>query len=158
MRVLVLAAVAILFLTSGAAGAVECNALTPADIKAVTGADVQPLSSAGSPEHGCPPFKEADGKPFLVVERHRGPDRYRLTVEAIPPDVYTKKTPVPGLGDEAVLLADPMGRLRSLVARKGEVTVVVSPRTYDKVSGGKAQQRISDAQLKQLAQRALAAK
>jgi len=36
--------------------------------------------------------------------------------------------------------------------------VVLSPRTYDKVSEGKVQQRISDAQLKQLAEKALAAK
>lgn len=54
--------------------------------------------------------------------------------------------------------ADGTGRLRTLVARKGEVTVVVSPRTYDKTTGGKVQQKISDVQLKQLAERALAAK
>jgi hypothetical protein len=62
------------------------------------------------------------------------------------------------VGDEAILLSDGTGRLRTLVARKGEVTVVVSPRTYDKIAGGKVQQKISDAQLKQLAERALAAK
>ena len=156
-RIPVLIAAALL-LSGRAAGAVECNALTPADIKAVTGAEVQPLPSGGSPEHGCPVFKDAGGKPYLEVERHRGPDKYQLTVKALPPDIYTKTTPVPGLGDEAVLLTDGTGRLRSLVARKGEVTVVVSPRTYDKVSEGKVQHRISDVQLVQLAGRALAAK
>lgn len=158
MRCIPLLAAAALLLTGRDARAVECNALTPADIKAVTGADVQPLPSGGSPEHGCPVIKETNGQPYLAVERHRGPDKYQLTVKALPPDIYAKTTPVPGLGDEAVLLTDTTGRLRSLVARKGEVTVMVSPRTYDKVSGGKVQQRISDAQLKQLAQKALAAK
>lgn len=158
MRSTAAVATATLLLAGGAAGAVECNVLTPADIKAVTGADVQPLPSGGSPERGCPLFKDSDGGPYLEVERHRGADKYRLAVNALPPDIYTRTTPVPGLGEEAVLLADATGRLRSLVARKGEVTVVVSPRTHDKSSGGKVQQRISDAQLKLLAERALAAK
>jgi hypothetical protein len=149
---------ALLFLPVAVARGAECNVLTPADIKAVTGADVQAPPAGGSPEHGCPPYKQADGHPYLEVERKRGPDTYQLAVDAIPPDIYTKRTPVSGLGDEAVLLSDAAGRLRSLVARKGEVTVVVSPRTYDKIVGGKVQQKISDAQLKQLAERALAAK
>jgi hypothetical protein len=158
MRCIPLLAAAALLLTGRDALAVECDALTPADIKAVTGADVQPLPPGGSAEHGCPTFKDASGKPYLEVERHRRPDKYPLVVKALPPDIYTKTTTVPGLGDEAVLLTDGTGRLRSLVARKGEVTVVLSPRTYDKVSEGKVQQRISDAQLKQLAEKALAAK
>ena len=149
---------AALVLTAGAAGAVECSVLTPADIKAVTGADVQPLPPGGSPEHGCPVIKESNGQPYLAVERHRGADKYQLSVKALPPDIYPPTTPVPGLGDEAVLLTDATGRLRSLVARKGEVAVVVSPRTHDKSSGGKVQHQISDAQLKQLAERALAAR
>ena len=157
MRLAVLAAV-LLLLTGAAARGPECNVLTPADIKAVTGADVQPLPAGGSAEHGCPPFKEADGHAYLVVERQRGPDKYQLSVAAIPPDIYTKRTPVPGLGDEAVLLSDATGRLRALVARRGEVTVVLSPRTYDKIVNGKVQYKISDAQLRQLAERALAAK
>ena len=76
MRSAVLAAV-LLLLAGAAARGPECNVLTPADIKAVTGADVQPLPPGGSAEHGRPPFKEADGHAYLVVERQRGPDKYR---------------------------------------------------------------------------------
>jgi hypothetical protein len=147
---------ALLLLPVRAALGAECNVLTPADIKAVTGADVQAPVPEASAGQGCPPFKQTDGHPYLEVERHRGSEKYQLALKAVPPDIYTRQTPVSGLGDEAVLMSDGTGRLRSLVARKGEVTIVLSPRTYDKIVGGKLQQKISDAQLKQLAERALA--
>ncbi len=104
MRCAALAAV-LLFLPLGVAAGAECNALTAADVKAVTGVDVQAPPAAAEKGHGCSPYKQTDGQPYLVVERRQGPDTYRLAVEAVPADIYTKRNPVTGLGDEAMLMS-----------------------------------------------------
>ena len=161
MRSTVLA-VTLLVLGSGVARAADaqpCNVLTAADIKAVTGDNVQPLAKGASPgAGGCANFKDASGHAYLGVNRHRGAGAYQIAVSSVPADVYPDRKPVPGLGDEAVLMKDETGRLRYLIARKGDTTVVLFPLTYDKASGGKVQYKISDAQLRQLGERALAAK
>jgi hypothetical protein len=77
MRCSALAA-ALLFVPLGVAEGGECNALTPADVKAVTGVDVQAPPAGEDKGHGCSPYKQTDGQPYLVVERRRGPDTYRL--------------------------------------------------------------------------------
>jgi hypothetical protein len=128
-----------------------CNVLTLADIKAVTGVDVQPLARGGSPgAGGCANFKTADDHAYLGVNRYRGPGKYETAVASVPESVYPKRTPVPGLGDEAVLMKDDTGKLRYLVARKGETTVVLFPLSF--------KQPMSDDQLRKLAERALVAK
>jgi len=152
---------AFFFRTVAEARAAEppCNVLTVADVKAVTGQDVQPLAKGESPgAGGCANFRTPDGHAFLGVDRHRGAGAYQTAVGSVPTDVYPQRAPVPGLGDEAMLMKDDTGRMRYLVARKGETTVVLFPLTYNKVVNGKVQYKISDAQLQQLAERALAAK
>ena len=160
MRPALLAA-GVVFITVAELRAAEppCNVLTPTDVKAVTGQEVQPLAKGESPgAGGCANFRTPDGHAFLGVDRHRGAGAYRTAVGSVPKDIYPQRSPVPGLGDEAVLMKDDTGRMRYLVARKGETTVVLFPLTYDKVVNGKVQYKISDAQLQQLAERALAAK
>ena len=160
MRSALLAA-GVVFVTVVDARAAEppCNVLTVADVKAVTGQDVQPLAKGESPgAGGCANFRTPDGHAFLGVDRHRGAGAYQTAVGSVPTDVYPQRAPVPSLGDEAMLMKDDTGRMRYLVARKGETTVVLFPLTYDKVVNGKVQYKISDAQLRQLAERALAAK
>jgi hypothetical protein len=150
------AAVAAVLLLTGwqakkASQPADCNVLTPADIKGVTGVEVQPLPRGSSPgAGGCANFQTVDGTAYLGVSRYRGPGKYQTAVASVPESVYPKRTPVTGLGDEAVLMKDETGLLRYLVARKGETTVVLFP-----LSGAK---KMSDDQLRQLAERALAAK
>jgi hypothetical protein len=151
------AAVAAVFLLTGwqakkaAESADSCNVLTPADIKAVTGVEVEPLPRGSSPgAGGCANFKTHDGNAYLGVNRYRGSGKYQTAVGSVPESVYPKRTPVTGLGDEAVLMKDETGMLRYLVARKGETTVVLFPLS--------AARKMSDDQLRQLAERALAAK
>jgi hypothetical protein len=150
------AAVAAVLLLTGwqakkASQPADCNVLTPADIKAVTGVEVQPLPRGGSPgAGGCANFKTADGHAYLGVNRYRGPGKYQTAVASVPESVYPKRTPVTGLGDEAVLMKDDTGKLRYLVARKGETTVVLFPLSFT--------EPMSDEQLRKLAERALAAK
>jgi hypothetical protein len=63
----------------------SCNVLTPADIKAVTGVDVQPLARGGSPgAGGCANFKTADGHAYLGVNRYRGAGKYQTAVASVP--------------------------------------------------------------------------
>jgi hypothetical protein len=135
MRSTVLAVTLLVFGTpeARAADAQTCNVLTPADIKAVTGDDVQPLAKGASPgAGGCANFKGADGHAYLGVDRHRGAGAFQTAVSSVPQDAYPVRTPVAGLGDEAVLMKDETGRMRYLVARKGENTVVLFPLTFDK--------------------------
>jgi hypothetical protein len=73
---------------------------------------------------------------------------YDMAVGAVPLDVYPKRRPGAGLGDQAILMKDDTGILRYLVARKGSHGVVLFPL-------GRAGRKMSDAQLRQLAERAI---
>ena len=124
-----------------------CNVLTPADVKAVTGQEVQPLARGESPgAGGCANFKSSDGHAFLGVDRHRGVGAYQTAVGSVPKDVYPQRTQVPGLGDEAVLMKDDTGRMRYLVARRANHHCPVSAHLRQGHER-KGQYKISDAQL-----------
>src|SRR5262249_62297389 len=90
MRPAVLAAgVAPLAVTEGRAAEPPCNVLTPVDVKAITGQEVQPLAKGESPgAGGCANFKTPDGHAFLGVNRHRGAGAYQTEVGSVPKDVY----------------------------------------------------------------------
>jgi hypothetical protein len=125
-----------------------CNLLTSADIKAVTGTEVQsmdrdPTKGAGGT---CGNFKTPDGQAYLGINRLTSSVEYKMALGAVPEDVYPIRRSILGLGDEAVLMKDETQRIKYLVARKGNAGVVLFPLGA----------RISDDQLRQLAERALA--
>jgi hypothetical protein len=91
-------------------------------------------------------FTTPDGQAYLAVNRLGSPGEYTASVNAVPADVYPKKSPIPGLGEEAVLLSSPEG-LRYLVARQGSLGVVLIP-----LGEGF---KMSDQQLRDLAAKAL---
>jgi hypothetical protein len=130
----------------------ECSALTVADIKTITGADVEAVARGAFPGAGgtCGNYTLADGRPFLGVNVLESKGLYDVAVGAVPKDVYPVRETVAGLGDEAVLMKDraEKARMRYLVAHKGDVGVVIFP-----FSGGD----LTDDQLKQLAAKAIGA-
>ena len=131
MRSALLAA-GVVFLTVAEARAAEppCNVLTPTDVKAVTGQEVQPLAKGESPgAGGCANFRTPDGHAFLGVDRHRGTGAYRTAVGSVPKDIYPQHSPVPGLGDEAVLMKDDTGRMRYLERARPPSSCSRSPMT-----------------------------
>ncbi len=133
---------------AGAQPGGECSILTAADIKAVTGADVRPVTRGAVLGAGgtCGNYITPDSQAYLGVNRLESQSEFGASVSAVPDDVYPNKQSLAGLGDEAVLFKDETGHLRYLVARNGGKGVVVFP-----LGGGE----ISDEQLRQLAERAL---
>src|SRR5262249_52766181 len=93
MRSALLAAgVVLLAVTEGRAAEPPSNVLTPADVKAITGQEVQPLAKGESPgAGGCANFKTPDGHAFLGVNRHRGAGAYQTAVGSVPKDVYPQR-------------------------------------------------------------------
>jgi hypothetical protein len=138
---------------SAAGAARECRILTAADVKAATGADVHLIPRGSSPGAGgtCGNYATADGEAYLGVNALQTASEYDLAVAAVPRDIYPTRRVVAGLGDQAILMKDETGRLRYLVARKGDRGVVLFPL-------GSGMQGISDDRLGQLAQRSLAAR
>jgi hypothetical protein len=128
----------------------ECRMVTPADIKAITGAEVHLIARGASPGAGgtCGNYATPDGAAYLGVNVLQTASEYDMAVAAVPQDVYPKRQPVTGLGDQAVLMKDDTGILRYLAALKGNQGVVLFPL-------GTAGRRMSDAQLRQLAERAI---
>ncbi|HEY9504999.1 MAG TPA: hypothetical protein VIQ27_03415 [Gemmatimonadales bacterium] len=127
-----------------------CAILTPADIRGVTGAEVHLIARGDSPGAGgtCGNYATADGAAYLGVNALETASEYATSVRAVPADVYPRREPVAGLGDEAVLMKDDTGMLRYLVARKGQRGVVLFPL-------GRQGRAMSDGQLRQMAERAL---
>jgi hypothetical protein len=78
------------------------------------------------------------------VSRRTTRAEYAASVAAVPSDVYPTQLKLSGVGDEGVLFSGP-GHIRYLVARRGNVSVVIFPLT----------RAISDEQLQGLAKRAL---
>jgi hypothetical protein len=133
-----------------AADTTGCGILTAADIKAITGAEVHLIARGASPGAGgtCGNYATQDNAAYLGVSVLQNASEYDMAVAAVPQDVYPKRRPVAGLGDQAILMKDDTGILRYLVARKGNHGVVLFPL-------GRAGRKMSDAQLRQLAERAI---
>jgi NitT/TauT family transport system substrate-binding protein len=134
-----------------AAAAGECSVLDAAAIEKVTGTPVRGVAGGSFAGAGgtCANYTTGDGKPYLGVNALNSPAEYASTVAAVPALVYEAKTPLRGLGDEAVLFTDRADRpsIRYLVARKGDHGVVLFP-----LSGA---QDLADAKLRELAEVAL---
>jgi hypothetical protein len=128
----------------------ECRILSAADIKTITGAKVHLIARGASPGAGgtCGNYATLDNAAYLGVSVLQTASEYDMAVAAVPQDVYPKRRPVAGLGDQSVLMKDDTGILRYLVARKGNHGVVLFPL-------GRAGRQVSDAQLTQLAERAI---
>ncbi|HUF35741.1 MAG TPA: hypothetical protein VMN37_07305 [Gemmatimonadales bacterium] len=128
----------------------ECTLLTAAEVQEVTGVAVSRIERNPSIGAGgtCDNFTTPDGQVYLGVNRLNSQDAYASAVSVVPEDLYPTRSPVAGLGDEAVLFQGP-GGLRYLAARKGDTGVVLIPL-------GQGFQ-MTDDQLRELASRALAA-
>jgi hypothetical protein len=137
---------------SAAEAAEGCSVLTAADIKAVTGADVHLIARGSTAGAGgtCGNYATPDSTAYLGVNALQSASAYESAVAAVPEDIYPKRQPLAGLGDQAVLMKDDTGMLRYLVARKGNRGVVLFPL-------GSGVRGISDDQLRQLAAKAIAA-
>jgi hypothetical protein len=130
-----------------------CRVLTATDIREITGAAVHLIGRGASPGAGgtCGNYATPDDDAYLGVNALESAADYTTAVSAVPEDVYPKRQAIPGLGDQAILMKDETGMLRYLVARKGNRGVVLFPL-------GHAGRAVSDAQLRELAERALAAR
>jgi hypothetical protein len=137
-------------------GSGACPALTVADIKAVTGQDVQ---GAAPREYAnvtaCGTFATASGRPFLSINAIPTSTEYAHQVQAARREAgQDGKTladqPLAGLGDEAVFLKGASGNaeMRFLLARKGEHGVELMPSV--------GARDVTDDMLKQLLATALA--
>jgi hypothetical protein len=125
-----------------------CDLLTAEDVQSATGTSASlverdPMRGLGGT---CANFVDGNGQPYLGVNRHISSGDYASAVDAVPPDLYPTRTPMSGLGDEAVLMSGE-GGLRYLVARKGDLVVVLFP-----LGEG---MKMTDDQLRGLAQKAL---
>ena len=126
----------------------ECDLLTAEDVQSATGiavsrVDRDPMRGLGGT---CGNFVDANSEPYLGVNRHTSSGDYATAVNAVPQDLYPTRAPVSGLGDEAMLMSGE-GGLRYLVAREGDLVVVLFP--LGKGMG------MSDDQLRALAERTL---
>jgi hypothetical protein len=112
-----------LLLATAIAGAAkeECLILTAADVKNVTGTQVQQVARGSKPGAGgtCTNYATADGDLSLGVSQLSSISEYQTAIAAVPEDIYPKREKLSGVGDEAVLMKDDSGRMRYLVARKG---------------------------------------
>jgi hypothetical protein len=132
-----------------AGAAAPCELLSAADVQAATGVAVQRIERAAAIGAGgtCVNFATPDGQAYLGVNRLSSAGEFTSSVAAVPKDIYPKQSPVPGLGEEAVLFSSPEG-MRYLVARQGTSGVVLFP-----LGEGF---KMSDQQLTDLARQALA--
>jgi hypothetical protein len=138
--------------SSGQAATGECRILTATDVQEITGVDVHPVARGASPGAGgtCGNYQEANGDGFLGINALSSSAEYDMSVAAVPDDIYPIRERVDGLGEAATLSKDRAERptMRYLVVRRGQGGVVLFPLTG----------AITDAQLEQLASRALAAR
>jgi hypothetical protein len=131
-------------------GSAECAALPSATIQQVTGTPVHGVARGSFPGAGgtCGNYTNADGEPYLGINRLTSQAEYRQSLAAVPDSIYPVRQALPGIGEEATLFSDSAHNphLRYLVARAGDHGVVIFP-----FSGS----HISDDQLRQLAATAL---
>lgn len=108
----------------------DCPALTPADIKSVTGVDVHAVPRLSQPGAGftCANYDTADGKLFVGISLANSTGELQAMV---PPDgVYPVKTTLSGVGDSATLYkTDAAGTVRFLLASKGGKGFALAPFT-----------------------------
>jgi hypothetical protein len=106
-----------------------CSIVTVDDVKKITGTDVRniPRTSKVGAGGGCANYVTSDGKLYLGVSELMSASEYKSYVAAVPDDVYPKREKLTGVGDEAVLMKDNSGKLRYLLARKGNHGVVLFP-------------------------------
>jgi hypothetical protein len=125
----------------------QCSIFSAADVQQVTGKEVHNIAQQSTPGAGgrCANYATS-GKMYLGVSQLTSASDYKAAVAAVPESVYPNREPLTDVGDEAMLMKDPTGKLRYLVARKGSRGVILFP-SYR--SG------ISDEQLKRLAVLAL---
>jgi hypothetical protein len=107
----------------------ECSILTAADVKNVTGTQVQQVARGSKPGAGgtCANYATADGDLYLGVSQLSSVSEYQTAIAPVPEDIYPKREKLSGVGDEAVLMKDDSGRMRYLLARKGNHGVVLFP-------------------------------
>lgn len=125
----------------------ECLILTAADVKKVTGTQVQQVARGSKPGAGgrCANYATVEGELYLGVSQLSSVSDYQRAIAEVPEDIYPKREKLSGVGDEAILMKDDRGTMRYLVARKGNRGVVLFPLS----------QGPSDEQLKKLANVAL---
>ena len=126
----------------------ECSILTAADVQTATGTAVHNILKESTPGAGgrCANFATGDGRLYLGVSQLTSASDYNKAVVSVPESVYPNREKLSAVGDEAILMKDTTGRLRYLVAHKGNRGVILFP-TY---RGGP-----TDEQLKKLASAAL---
>jgi hypothetical protein len=123
----------------------ECSLLTARYVQKITGTPVKNVPRESQPGAGgtCANFATSDGKMYLVVSESAD---YKSAVAVVPQSLYPRRDKLADVGDEAVLMRDTTGRLRYLVARKGNHCVILFPFNRSNPS---------DEQLKQLTVAAL---
>lgn len=127
--------------------AVGCSFLPAAKVQSITGVAVA-AHGHGNPQ-SCALFKAPDGNEYLLVSTASA-SAYELFVDSTPKDMFPFRAPVPGIGDEAIMLrtSDKPDALRMLIARNSARSVVLTP-MYN--------QPISDAHLTELGRAAMSA-
>ena len=107
------------------AASTECAALPSATIQQVTGHARSRCGPRLLPGAGgtCGNYTNADGKPYLGINRLTSSADYRASLAAVPDSIYPVRQALPGIGEEAVLFSDSAQnpQLRYLVARAGEI-------------------------------------
>ena len=96
----------------------------------------------------CGNYTNADGEPYLGINRLTSAADYRASLAAVPDSIYPVRQALPGIGEEAVLFSDSAQNphLRYLIARSGEQGIVIFPFSNA---------HLTDDQLKDLAAAAL---
>jgi hypothetical protein len=129
----------------------ECPALDAAAIASVTGTPVRAVARGSFPGGGgtCANYVTEAGQPYLGINDLAAIGDYASTIAAVPSAIYPVKTPLTGVGDEAILFQDQAERpsIRFLVAHQASHTIVLFP-----LSGATS---LTTAQLQQLAATAL---
>jgi hypothetical protein len=126
-----------------------CSFLSEAKVKEITGVAVT-AHEHGNPQ-SCALFKTADDKDFLLVSTDSA-SSYNIFLESNPPKMYPLRTPLTGVGTEAILLrwSENPGSSRALFAHNDERTVVLTPMPLVDVPP------ITDAQLTEIARASMA--
>lgn len=108
---------------------VGCAFLSGAKVKELTGVAVTATKPANP--QGCAMFKTADGKDFLYVAS-AGPSSYAAFVDSNPKDMFPIRTPLTGVGAEAILLrvGEAPEATRTVVARSDARSVQLTPQLH----------------------------
>jgi hypothetical protein len=132
LMIRILQAFTVLFLLGAmvsVASGQECSILTPADVQKITGTRVRniPRASKAGAGGGCANYVTSDGELYLGVSQLMSASEYKSYVAAVPESFYPKREKLTDVGEEAVFMKDESGKLRYLLARKGNRGVVLFP-------------------------------